>query len=395
MFVYFLCAAEILSMAGTMYFPALLPSFQKEWGISNTEAGWINGTFFAGYALASPLLVGLTDRLDPRRIYLPSALLGFISMLLFGVLATGTWSAALLRLIAGISLAGTYMPGLKVLTDNLSGPKQSRFIVFYTASYGIGTAVSVFLAGLLQPSIGWRFGSMLVASGPLAAFIIFSFVIPVGKAHETHHEAMPPLKDLALLLRKRAVIGYVIGYGVHCWELFGFRSWLVAFLTFCISLQAIPYFDLSPQNIAMIILLMGVPATIVGNEGAMKWNRGRMITLFMVGAGMIGCAIGFASGLHPLIAICIALVYGMTIMMDSGALTAGIIAETDEKVRGLTLAVYSFVGFTMAFFAPLCFGAVLDMAGQGVKGWGLAFALLGIVCITAGMCLNRFFFQKR
>jgi len=395
MFAFFLCTAEILSMAGTMYFPALLPAFQKEWGISNTEAGWINGIFFAGYALTSPILVSLTDRFNPRRIYLPSALLGAVSMLFFGALASGTWSAALLRLIAGVSLAGTYMPGLRALSDNLSGPKQSRFIVFYTASYGIGTAISVFLAGLLQPSIGWRLGSTLVALGPLAAFVIFSIVIPAGKAHAKPHETLLPLRDLSLVLQKRAVIGYIIGYGAHCWELFGFRSWLVAFLTFCLSLQPIPHFALSPQNIAMIILLMGVPATIFGNEGAMKWDRSRMITLFMIGAGMIGCVIGFASGLHPVAAVGIALVYGMTIMMDSGTLTAGIVAEADEKYRGLTLAVYTFIGFTMAFLAPLCFGVTLDMAGHGVKGWGFAFSLMGIVCIATGMCLNWYFFRKR
>ena len=103
---FLLCVAEILSMGGTMYFPALLPAFQKEWNISNTAAGWINGVFFAGYALASPILVGLTDRVDPRKIYLPSALIGCLSMIFFGSFASGTWTAALFRLSAGMSLAG-------------------------------------------------------------------------------------------------------------------------------------------------------------------------------------------------------------------------------------------------------------------------------------------------
>ena len=123
-------------MTGTMYFPALLPSFQAEWGLTNTAAGWINGVFFAGYAVTSPILVGLTDRVDARRIYLPCAFLATLSLLLFGWLAEGTWTAAALRLLAGIGLAGTYMPGLKALSDNVAGPKQSRYIVFYTASYG-------------------------------------------------------------------------------------------------------------------------------------------------------------------------------------------------------------------------------------------------------------------
>jgi len=393
-FVLLLCTAEILSMAGTMYFPALLPFFQEEWELSNTAAGWINGVFFAGYALASPVLVGLTDRMDPRKIYIPSAILGFVSMALFGFAASGTWSAAALRLLAGISLAGTYMPGLKALSDHVSGPRQSRHIVFYTASYGIGTAASVFLAGFFHLSVGWQVGAALTALGPLLACAIFAFAVPIGKTPAPQAKTALPLKDIGLVVRNRAVLGYIIGYGAHCWELFGFRSWLVAFLTFCLSLPPTTSVPLSSQNIAMLILLMGVPATIFGNEGAMKWKRNRLITIFMFGAGLIGCVIGFAAGLHPLAAVGFALIYGMAIMMDSGALTSGLVAEADAARRGMTLAVYSFVGFTMAFLAPLCFGAVLDVAGHGVSGWGLAFSTMGIFCMAAAVCLKLFFFNR-
>ena len=133
--VFFLCAAEILSMAGTMYFPALQPVFEAQWQLSGTAAGWINGVFFTGYAAATPLLVSLTDRMDPRRIYIPSVLLSALSMFLFAAFAHGTASAALLRLIGGIGLAGTYMPGLRSLSDNVGGTRQSRYVSFYTASF--------------------------------------------------------------------------------------------------------------------------------------------------------------------------------------------------------------------------------------------------------------------
>jgi MFS family permease len=394
MFVFFLCAAEILSMAGTMYFPALLPAFQTEWGLSNTAAGWINGTFFAGYALASPILVSLTDRVDPRRIYFPSAVLGCISMLLFGALASGTWTAALFRLLAGISLAGTYMPGLKALSDHISGPKQSRSVVFYTASYGIGTAMSVFLAGSLSLSVGWRMGAELVALGPLLAGVIFVALVPKYQTAVDSAEIRSPLKDLGIIVRNKACVGYIVGYGAHCWELFGFRSWLVAFLTFSMQLNPTLNLPLNPQNMAMLILLAGVPATIFGNEGAMKWDRSRIIWIFMFGSGVIGCLIGFTASLHPFIVTVFSILYGMSVMMDSGALTAGLVAEANEQYRGTALAAYSFIGFGMAFLAPLCFGAVLDMAGHAVWGWGLAFSALGIVCMAAAVGLKTFFFRR-
>jgi hypothetical protein len=49
-------------------------------------------------------------------------------------------------------------------------------------------------------------------------------------------------------------------------------------------------------------------------------------------------------------------------------------------MRGAMMAVYSFIGFSTAFLAPLVFGVVLDLAGgnQSVIAWGLAFASIGI-----------------
>ncbi len=389
-FVFLICFAEILSMTGTMFFPALLPSFQAEWKLTNTAAGWINGVFFAGYAIASPFLVGLTDRVDARRIYLPSAVLAALSLFLFGWLAEGTASAAIFRLLAGVSLAGTYMPGLKALSENISGPKQSRYIAFYTASYGIGTALSIFFAGLLEPAIGWRWGAEWLSLGPLAALAIFAAIVPRRKPLGADTGYGLSLDDLQAVLRNRPAVGYILGYGAHCFELFGFRSWIVAFLAFSLTLQPGFSASLSPQNIATLIMLVGVPSSILGNEGAMTWGRRRALAVFMVGSGILGCLIGFSVGLPFYLVVALCFVYGMTVMFDSAALTAGLITESPERTRGMSLAVYSFTGFGMAFLAPLAFGAILDIAGRGIAGWGAAFAAMGLVCMLGALCVQIF-----
>ena len=389
-FVFLICFAEILSMTGTMYFPALLPSFQAEWGLTNTAAGWITGVFFAGYAFTSPILVGLTDRVDARRIYLPCAFLATLSLFLFGWLAEGTSTAAALRLLGGIGLAGTYMPGLKALSENVAGPKQSRYIVFYTATYGIGTALSVYLAGILEPVIDWRWGAELLALGPLGAMLIFAATVPPRKPLGSAAGLRFSKNDLKIVLGNRPAVGYILGYGAHCWELFGYRSWLVAFLVYSLSLQPGFTSPLSPQNVATLILLIGMPASILGNEGAMMWGRRRVLTAYMIGSGILGCIIGFTAGLNFYLVISLALLYGMTVLFDSGALTAGLVTETPEGQRGITLAVYSFSGFGMAFLAPLVFGAILDIVGRGIVGWGFAFVAMGLGCMLGAVCLQLF-----
>jgi len=138
-------------MAGFAVFWGLLPTFISEWGLTNIEAGAVNGILFFGYLAAVPILVSLTDRMDPKRIYIlfdgPNRLIQPRLRAYGG----GFWTAALFRLIAGIGLAGTYMPGLKLLSDRLQGPAQSRAIAFYTGGFSIGSALSFFLAGELAP----------------------------------------------------------------------------------------------------------------------------------------------------------------------------------------------------------------------------------------------------
>ena len=60
-----------------------------EWSLSSTQAGWIGGIYFAGYVAAVPFLVGLTDVLDARRIYLFGLFCGILGSVGFALFADG------------------------------------------------------------------------------------------------------------------------------------------------------------------------------------------------------------------------------------------------------------------------------------------------------------------
>jgi MFS family permease len=67
-----MCAAQACAQIGAFSVAALLPTLIREWSLTNTEAGWIGGIYYAAYTLAVPLLSSLTDRVDPKRVYLLS-----------------------------------------------------------------------------------------------------------------------------------------------------------------------------------------------------------------------------------------------------------------------------------------------------------------------------------
>jgi len=51
------------------------------WHITNGDAGWITGLFYAACAVSVPILVTLTDRVDPRTVYLGGVALTIASYL--------------------------------------------------------------------------------------------------------------------------------------------------------------------------------------------------------------------------------------------------------------------------------------------------------------------------
>jgi len=138
-FVIAMCLAEVLGMRSFGTFQALISNFQSLRGLSNTGASWISRIYFAGYVGAVPVLSSQTDRIDPTKIILMSLALGGAASIAFAMFAEGFWMAVILRFLQGVGLAGTYMPGLKALSDHVEGSRQSRYVAFYTASFGIGT----------------------------------------------------------------------------------------------------------------------------------------------------------------------------------------------------------------------------------------------------------------
>ena len=373
-----MCLAEILGMASFAMFPALMPGFIAEWSLSNTEAGWINGLYFAGYTLAVPILVSMTDRVDPRRIYLVSAVVTVASALGFAVLAEGFWSAVTLRTLAGVGLAGTYMPGLKALSDRFEGAAQSRSVAVYTASFGIGASVSFAIAGELSERLDWQGAFIVAGGGAFMALLIVTVVLAPAQPKRVEPESH--LLDFRPVFQNRPAMGYVLAYAAHNWELFGLRSWIVVFLVYAQSHQQDGATWWSPPLIAAAINLVGWPASVFGNECAVRLGRQRVVIFVMTVSALYACLFGFTASLPFVVVVALSLVYGITVTGDSASITAGVVAASRPEHRGATMAVHSCIGFAGASVGPIVFGVVLDAAGGGSStlAWGLAFATMGL-----------------
>jgi len=322
-------------------------------------------------------------------VYAAGSVLALAGCAGFGFAAGGFITACAFQLLLGVGIAGTYMPGLRLLTDVAHGPSQSRYIAFYTATFAIGSSLSLLLSGWFVGSMGWRWVFGLLAVGPLTAALLVGFGLETltPLAGEEKPKLVP---GVYAVLRERSVLGYILGYAVHCWELFGLRSWMVAFIIFAYGLQPSSEPLFSATEAAALVGLLGLAASILGNEIAGRFGRASYIKVVMAVSGTLAWVVGFSATWPCWLMLLIVMLYYLTVMADSAALTAGFVAATPLNQRGAAMAVYSFLGFGAGFIAPLFFGVVLDMAGGKANpaAWGIAFGSLGLGCMVASVLMQ-------
>lgn len=381
------CLAQTLAQLGAFTFPALLPHFLDLWHLSYSEAGWLSGIFFGAYSLTVPLLVTLTDHVPARRIYLGAVLVTTLSHLGMAFVAAGFWSALVFRVIAGIGWAGTYMVGLRALSDRVEGPAQSRAVAIHAASIGISGSLSFLIAGQVAMRLGWHAAFVVGALGTLGAFVVAALAFPRERPPRPTDGAR--LLDFRPVLANQSVMAYAIGYCVHTWEMFVVRSWVVTFLVFTAAQAGERPNFLVPTVVAMLMELIGTAMSVIGNEMAVRMGRQRWILLVMTASMAVATIVGFSSAWGYGVATAICLLYNALIYADSASLTAGTVGSAAPGRRGATLAVHAMLGYGGGFLGPLVMGIILDaLGGESVRNWGIAFTHLAVVMIIGPLALR-------
>jgi MFS family permease len=367
-----MCVGQVGNLLPHVVVPAIMAAHLIPlWGLTAGQAGLMAGAYAFGYMCAVPVLATLTDRIDARGVLTFGSALSGLATAAFGWFADGLWSAAALWALACVGFAGAYMPGLKALTDRLPPRESSRSITFYTGSFSIGVGLSFLVAQVIADAIGWRAAFYITALGPLLMIATGFMMAPFRPTPSPGR-----LLDFRPVLRNRVAMGYVLGYGAHCFELYGMRTWIVAFWSYVAARNADAL--LSPIAVSVIAAVVSLPASLLGNEAALRFGRHRAITAVMLVSAAAGIAIGLSAGASPLLLLLLVLLYAITIPADSGALTSGMAASAHPENRGATMAMHSTVGFGLSALGGWLGGIALDAAGgpQSPSGWLAVFAVL-------------------
>jgi len=387
------CVCEMATMLVFLNYTAVMPILQAEWHMGHAEAGLIFSAYQACYLVAVLILASLTDRFAARTIYLASATWGGVAALGFPLFADGFLSAAVLRALAGIGLAGTYVPGMRLVAERFPSERRGLAIACYASAFGLGSAASLALAGALARLAGWRAAMGVTALGPLVAAALASIILVKTPPPLRRHQR---LLD-ARVLRNTRALWMIAGYCAHNWELFGMRAWLPPFLASVLILRGSGLVEASSTASALVaaLHLAGSTSNVVGGWASDRWGRATVIVTSQILSGVCSLAIGWCFGAPLWALLTVATFYGVFVASDSGALSTGVTELADPSALGATLAVQSCLGFLAAAVSPAAVGLLLDRltpAGAGTVAaspwqWGPAFGLLGLGALLGPLCM--------
>ena len=372
--------AGILALLSFALWPVFLISLGQEWGLSNTDIGFVSGAYFIGYLVATPILVGLTDRIDARLVFLGGCAFGGVGCLGFGILADGFWSASLTWALVGAGLAGTYMPGLQILNARLDDAARVRSVPWYTACFGIGTGASFAVMGTVLAFADWQVAAYLGAGGSVLAALLVLFQVracPPARLPASQKKRHP--LDLRPAFRKPVALGYIFAYGTHTYELFAFRTWSFALLVFLAGRTDGGFGIGAVTTIVSLITVTGMLASLLGARICLAYGRHRVIALIGATTALVSLLVAF-SLTGPVWLVVLGLwIYNGFIMLDSGALTTGTVEAGDQHDRGALLAVHSMIGFGGGALGGPVVGYVLDQAGGAdmIGAWFYALLAMG------------------
>src|SRR3954470_16178444 len=141
--VWLLTATLALTLLPSNVVPAAVPLLRQEWGTTAAQLGGGFTRYRLAYLAAVLLILPLTDRFRATYVIGGCSAVAALSFLLFPILAHDPWSAALLRFVAGLGLAGVYLPGVRVVSAAAPPDRRGLMVSIYVSAYYFGAALSL------------------------------------------------------------------------------------------------------------------------------------------------------------------------------------------------------------------------------------------------------------
>lgn len=358
--------------ADRMIVSSLLPFIQKDWGISDAEAGLLlSSVAWAMVVFTFPVSI-LVDRWSRRKTVGIMAI--FWSIATAACAFVPNFGALLsMRALIGTGEAGYAPAGTALLSGLYPLEKRARIMGIWNASIPLGSALGVGLGGVIATYLGWRHAFGLVAIPGLVLAVLFFFVkdyktVALTRDRATGTADSPQAgmsaKEIAARLAKTPTLYFTyLGFAAMVFAL----SSITLFLpTFFIRVS-----NISPgqagimASAVMLLALIGAP---LGGHLADVWFKKRKNARLLTGsisaivsAAFLFVAVSMPGGTAQYILL---LLVGIAITAFIPAVSAAMQDVVHPGLRAIAIAlVVIFQHLLGTSMGPVIVGSISDAYG--------------------------------
>jgi len=368
---------QILVLALWFSASAVAPALRAEFALSGAQAGWLTATVQVGFAVGAvgSALVNLADRIRPNVLITLSALVGVAATAALALIAHDAWTVLALRLLTGVTMAGVYPPGMKIVVSWFPNARGAA-LGLLVGALAVGSAAPQLINGL--SSLPWR-GVLLTAS--VLALVGAAVSLLLVRSGPAMRPARVPDPRYALRMfrdpRQRLVN---LGYFGHMWELYALWSWLPAYLAASNAVHG----RLGIGVAAFVVAgLYGLVGCLVAGLWADRRGRAHVAMVAM----LLSAGCGLASVLvfdNPVLFLVVLAAWGATAVADSAQFSAALTEVADQEYVGTALTAQTAIGFLVSVLTIQALPALADLVG-----WRLAVPLLAIGPLLGAAAMAR------
>lgn len=338
----------------------------RAWGLSPADLGSLTNAVQAGF-IAGTLgfaITGLADRFPASRIFTLCALLGAAFNAAFALLASGLDSALLLRFGVGLSLAGIYPLGMKMVVS-WAPEKASSTLAWLVGMLTLGTALP---HGIRLAGAHWPWQEVILVSSALALLAGLMIFFLGDGPHFRRRPDAPRLRlgQVFLTFTHKDFRASALGYFGHCWELYAFWTLTPLLIVQTGLHQAL---DLSVAGLSFAIIGIGALGCVLAGQISRHVPGGKVAAGALAISGCCCLLYPWVASAPAALLLVFLLVWGAAVIADSAQFSALSARACPPELVGSALAIQNSIGFALTMVS-------IGLATAQVGNWGSHIAWL-------------------
>jgi MFS family permease len=359
---------------------AVIPQLIPYYDLSQSDVDLLSMAVTVGFVVGCMIssFFNLPDVIKTKNIFTIAALAGGLSNAVSSFSPSFS-GVVVCRFLTGIFLAGVYPTGMKLAVTWFRGGR----------GYAVGLIIAALTAGSGLPYLfnltyfpDWRVimnvSTVLAVIGGLLVWIF------VDEGPFDAGVARFDPRNIGQIVRNKALRLAGYGYFGHMWELYAMWVWIPSFLRDS-YLHSYPGSD--PTSFfsmgTFVVFIGGAVATGFGGKIADAYGRTTFNIILLVLSGVSSLLIGLFFD-KPLIALLIAVFWGVTVIPDSPQYSSMITELVEPVYVGTALTLQTAVGFLITIFSI----KILPIFVSEV-GWSYGFTILTLGPVIGIISLFR------